>query len=200
MTSDAEFLKNQAISSILRQPDLLFQHGQASRLGRILQTPSRAKKTSQMPFQYRHNRRVQFYETDLAGIVHFANFFRYMEEAEHAFYRSLGFSVHKMVGAEGDEPVGWPRVHASADYRKPLKFEDEFQVELRVAAIGSKTIDYQFRFLGKDDELLATGKFTVICVRFDKAEGRMRAVGIPDGIKAKIQVAPADSLEEKSSN
>lgn len=149
-----------------------------------------------MPSQFRHSRRVQFSETDLAGIVHFANFFRYMEEAEHAFYRSLGFSVHKMVGQEGDEPVGWPRVHASADYRKPLKFEDEFVVELKVAALGAKTIDYEFGFLGEGDELLATGKFTVICVRFDREQGRMRAVAIPDAIRAKIEVAPAGERAE----
>ncbi|MFT4550196.1 MAG: acyl-CoA thioester hydrolase [Verrucomicrobiales bacterium] len=153
-----------------------------------------------MSYQFRHQRRVQFFETDLAGIVHFSNFFRYMEEAEHAFYRSLGFSVHKMVGEEGDDPVGWPRVHASADYRKPLKFEDEFEVELLVAAVGSKTIDYQFRFLSAGDELLATGKFTVICVRFDKGEGRMRAVTIPDAIRSQIEVAPAEALSEKSVN
>jgi len=146
---------------------------------------------SPMPYQYRHRRRVQFSETDLAGIVHFANFFRYMEEAEHAFYRSLGFSVHKMVGVHGDDPVGWPRVHASADFRKPLRFEDEFDIEVLVEAVGSKTIDYRFRFLGEGDELLATRRFTVICVRFDKGEGRMRAVGIPDAIRAQIEAAPA---------
>ena len=151
-----------------------------------------------MPYQYRHRRRVQFAETDLAGIVHFANFFRYMEEAEHAFYRSLGFSVHRMVGHEDDDPVGWPRVHAGADFRKPLKFEEEFDVELLVAALGPKTIDYQFRFFGEGDELLATGKFTVICVRFDEAAGRMRAVGIPDAIRAKIEVAPAEALGDPS--
>ena len=33
-------------------------------------------------YQFRQTRRVQFAETDLAGIVHFSNFFRYMEEAE----------------------------------------------------------------------------------------------------------------------
>ena len=153
-----------------------------------------------MPFQFRHTRRVQFAETDLAGIVHFANFFRYMEEAEHAFYRSLGFSVHKMVGVDGDDPVGWPRVHAAADFRKPLRFEDEFNVELIVAAMGPKTIDYQFRFLGDGDELLATGKFTVICVRFDYDEGRMRAVGIPDAIRSKIEVAPAGLLGDRISD
>ncbi|MGI9243471.1 MAG: acyl-CoA thioesterase [Verrucomicrobiales bacterium] len=152
-----------------------------------------------MPYQFRHRRRVQFSETDLAGIVHFANFFRYMEEAEHAFYRSLGFSVHRMVGRDGDDPVGWPRVHASADFRKPLKFEDEFEVELLVAAIGPKTIDYQFQFFAEgSDELLATGKFTVICVRFDQGEKRMRAVGIPDAIREQIEVAPAGALGDQS--
>ena len=149
-----------------------------------------------MSYQFRHQRRVQFSETDLAGIVHFSNFFRYMEEAEHAFYRSLGFSVHRMVGHEDDDPVGWPRVHASADFRKPLKFEDEFEIELLVAAVGPKTIDYQFRFLDDSDEVLATGKFTVICVRFDEASGRMRAVEIPDAIRSQIEAAPAEALAE----
>ena len=43
-------------------------------------------------FVYR--RRILFHETDLAGIVHFSNFFKYMEEAEHAFVRSIGLSIH----------------------------------------------------------------------------------------------------------
>ena len=36
-------------------------------------------------FSYEH--RVEFFETDLAGIVHFANYYRFMEQAEHAFFR-----------------------------------------------------------------------------------------------------------------
>ena len=79
-----------------------------------------------MTYQFRQTRRVQFAETDLAGIVHFSNFYRYMEEAEHAFYRSLGFSVHDMPRDAPGSKVGWPRVHASADFRNPLRFEEEF--------------------------------------------------------------------------
>ena len=37
--------------------------------------------------EFRLQRRVQFYETDAAGIVHFSWFFRYLEEAEHALWR-----------------------------------------------------------------------------------------------------------------
>ena len=43
-----------------------------------------------MPYEFKHIRRVEFAETDMAGIVHFSNFFRMMEATEHAFFRSLG--------------------------------------------------------------------------------------------------------------
>ena len=46
-----------------------------------------------MPSEYRLKRRVQFYETDMAGIVHFSWFFRYLEEAEHAMWREAGLSI-----------------------------------------------------------------------------------------------------------
>ena len=78
-----------------------------------------------MPYQYRIIRRVEFSETDMAGIVHYSNFFRYMEAAEHAFFRSIGFSV---VTRNVDPPVGWPRVHAECDYRRPIRFEDELEI------------------------------------------------------------------------
>ena len=45
--------------------------------------------------EHRLKRRVQFYETDMAGIVHFSCYFRYMEEAEHAMWREAGLSIHR---------------------------------------------------------------------------------------------------------
>ena len=59
-----------------------------------------------MPYEYKVRRRVEFSETDMAGIVHYSNFFRHMEAAEHAFFRSLGYSV---VTTQTDPPRGWPR-------------------------------------------------------------------------------------------
>lgn len=140
--------------------------------------------------QFTYTRRVQFSETDLAGIVHFSNFFRYMEEAEHAFYRSLGYSVHAMPGEDEGTTVGWPRVHAEADYRRPLRFEDEFEVELKIEEIRSKTITYKLNFwkLCAERELVAHGKVVVVCVAFDEGGGRkgMRAVSIPAHFREKI--------------
>jgi len=142
-------------------------------------------------------RRVEFAETDLAGIMHFSNFFRFMEATEHAFYRSLGFSVHEFRPEPAGPRIGWPRVHAEADYRLPLAFEEEVEIELLVQEIRRKTIRYLFRFW-KDPEgdrrLAATGIFVVVCVEFTGVGGRMGAVDIPPTIRDKIRPAPVQEL------
>jgi YbgC/YbaW family acyl-CoA thioester hydrolase len=143
-----------------------------------------------MAYEFRLRRRVEFSETDMAGIVHYSNFFRYMESAEHAFFRSLGFSV---VTREVDPPVGWPRVHASCDYMAPLRFEDEFEIQLLVTEKKSKSLTYEFRFRKIDGNAsveIARGALTVVCVRHEGA--RMKAATIPEAIAAKIEAAPAE--------
>ena len=147
-----------------------------------------------MAYRFVHRRTVAFSDTDLAGIVHFARFFPYMEDCEHAFYRSMEQSVHKMSDGDGGW-VGWPRIHASCDYRKPLRFENELEIELLVARVASKTIDYRFQFHkleGETSTVVAVGKVIVACVRFH--EGAMEAVEIPQAIRNKIVQAPEDEL------
>ena len=138
--------------------------------------------------------RVQFSDTDMAGIVHFSNFYRYMERAEHAFFRSLGLSIVDPAH-HGEERVGWPRVHAACDYFLPLKFEDEVRIELLVEEVRSKVIRYLFRFWRMDGELAAEGRFTAACVRKDPATGKMKAVSIPERIHSRIEAAPAEMLK-----
>jgi acyl-CoA thioester hydrolase len=101
---------------------------------------------------------VQFYETDMAGLVHFSWFFRYMEEAEHALWRKVGLTI-----ARPDEEIGWPRVSAAFDYHAPLRFEDEFDVAIRVVAVHSRTIEYVCH-ITKGDTRVATGTLTIACV------------------------------------
>src|SRR6188508_3403596 len=103
-----------------------------------------------MAYEHRIIRRVEFSETDMAGIMHYSNFFRFMETAEHAFYRSLGFSV---VDSNLNPRVGWPRVHAECDYRKPLHFEDLVEIHLLVTEKRSKALSFQFRFRKVNGEI-----------------------------------------------
>ena len=127
--------------------------------------------------EYIHRRRVQFYETDVAGIVHFSWFFRYMEEAEHALWREAGLSIHPP-----ESEFGWPRVAASFDFQRALRFEDEIDVHLRIAEMSRKTIRYEC-IVKKDDQQVAAGTMTIACVRKTPT---MRAVEIPDEIVKRL--------------
>ncbi len=143
--------------------------------------------------------RVQFSDTDMAGIVHFANFYRYMERAEHAFFRSIGLSIwENPADFPPEERVGWPRVHASCDFHAPLFFQETFQVELLVEEIRGKAIRYLVRCWKEDGSLAAEGRMAAACVRKDAATGKMRAVPIPERILAKIEPTPPEALSRNA--
>ena len=144
-----------------------------------------------MPFEFKATRRVEFSDTDMAGIMHYSNFFRFMETAEHGFYRSLGFSV---TMAETHPRLGWPRVHAECDYKKPLRFEDHVEIHLLVKEKRSKALSYMFRFRNIDADIeVAHGLLTIVCVAH-YPDGTMKAVNIPPEIESRIEVAPPELL------
>ncbi len=157
-----------------------------------------------MRHQFVYRRRVEFADTDVAGIMHFSNFFRFMEVTEHAFYRELGFSVHPFGDSDPTPEtlkVGWPRVHASADFRLPLRFEEEVDVELLVEEVRTKIIRYLFRFWKNPDDaetrcLAATGRVTVVCVAIDPETRQMKGVAIPSDVRERIVAAPRDLIGE----
>jgi acyl-CoA thioester hydrolase len=146
-----------------------------------------------MAYEFKAIRRVEFSETDMAGIVHYSNFFRYMETAEHGFFRALGYSV---VMHHFEPAVGWPRVRAECEYRQPLRFEDEVEIHLLVSEKKSKSLSYVFKFRklnGPAPVEVARGSLTVVCVT-KNADGKMVSATIPKPFADKVEVAPAEML------
>jgi len=148
-----------------------------------------------MPHEFRAYRTVEFSETDMAGIVHFANYFRWMESAEHAFFRSLGLVLH--ASSEG-HMQGWARVHASCDYRAPLHYQDEVEVHLVVREKRESALGYAFVFTrtapGERREV-ARGALTAVCVARASGAARMQAVPMPAEVARCVEVAPATALD-----
>jgi YbgC/YbaW family acyl-CoA thioester hydrolase len=130
---------------------------------------------------YTLTRRVLFHETDMAGVVHFSCYFRYMEEAEHALWREAGLSI-----ARRDGEIGWPRVAASFEFLKPLYFEDEFQARVRITAITNRTIRYSCA-LTKAGETIATGTMAIACV-VQQPNEPMRSIAIPPAVVERLGV------------
>lgn len=134
-----------------------------------------------MPTEFSITRRIEFAETDMAGIVHFANFFRMMEAVEHAFFRSLGLSVSMQ---HDGMHIGWPRVAVSCEFFGPVKFEDELELKLRIVRVGEKSLNYEVEFILKGRRV-ALGKATSVCCAME-AGGGMKSIMIPQAIREKL--------------
>jgi acyl-CoA thioester hydrolase len=141
-------------------------------------------------FHFSHRRLVEFADTDLAGIMHFSNFFRFVECAEHAFFRSLGFRVHV---ADGPDHQGWPRLEVSCKYLKPARFEQTLEICLRIEEIRTTSLRYSFWIFGPEPErpLLATGACSIIHVALDTRAREIRKAPIPADLRQHLENAVA---------
>lgn len=134
----------------------------------------------------------------MAGIMHFSNFFRWMEACEAGFYRSLALPLISFVPGN---VVGWPRASASCTYKAPLRFNDAVEVRLLIKELRSKAVIYVFQFRLVDaagqvqPAVLAEGEIVAVCVTADAA-GKMTAQAIPADVRAKLEVAPAAAYTE----
>jgi 4-hydroxybenzoyl-CoA thioesterase/acyl-CoA thioester hydrolase len=132
-------------------------------------------------FPFETTRRVEFCDTDAAGIMHFAAYFRYMEQAEHALWRALGLSV--VTEYEGGT-IGWPRVSADCSFHRPVRFEDELTIGVAVRRLGEKSVAFRFRFT-HDEQEVATGSIVAACCAIEPGEPP-RAIDIPPRIAQKL--------------
>jgi len=148
-----------------------------------------------MSAELRLQRRVAFSETDAAGIVHFSNYFRYFEDAEHALWRDAGLSIHG-----GESAIGWPRVSASCDYRRPLRFEQEFEIRVAIAEVTGRTIRYEGT-IDSQGERVATATWKIACVN-RLPDGGMKSTNIPANILERLApyVHPATDGGQRTSN
>jgi acyl-CoA thioester hydrolase len=137
-----------------------------------------------MAEHYKTKRRVEFRDTDAAGMAHFSVFFVYMEQAEHELLRHLGLSVH---ASDAKGVISFPRVAARCDYQRAARFEDVLDIEVAIVRLGKKSVTYEFNFMF-EGRPVASGQTTTVCCRF-AADGQPHSIPIPDTISQKLSQA-----------
>lgn len=127
-------------------------------------------------------RRIEFRDTDAAGIVHFSAFFPMMEAAEHAALRNLGLSV--MQPLVGGGHLTWPRVSAKCDYLSAARFEDLLTIDVSVRRLGTSSVTYGFLF-HDGDMRVAVGEIIAVCCIWMPGQA-LRKTAISTDIREKL--------------
>ncbi len=130
--------------------------------------------------EFKTQRKIEFADTDLGGIVHFSRYFVFMETAEHQFLDALGTSVHTVVDGK---TMGWPRVKVSCEYEGPAGYGDTLDITVRVLRKGASSMTYAIEF-EIDGRRIARGESTSVCCEMGP---NMCSVPIPDALAARIE-------------
>lgn len=136
--------------------------------------------------QFVYERRVNFAETDAAGIVHFSNYYRYMEEAEHAYFRFLGLKIVEGTPEEG--VLGWPRVSAQCQYVGPAIYNDVLHIHVNLERVGYKSLTWEMTIY-RGEKMLSLGRMKTACCRF-YADHRLESIPIPENYTALLKESP----------
>jgi len=132
------------------------------------------------PFAYRQ--RVRFGETDLQGVVYYANYLLFAEVGRVAYLRELGIVYERDLLARGvDFTIGEARVR----YHAPLRFDDEYDIKVRVGEIRHSSWTFEYAIDRADGTHGADA--STIQVMLDRMTGR--ATRIPEELRATLASA-----------
>lgn len=152
-----------------------------------------------MAYEYTTTKKIEFSETDMAGLVHFSNYFRYMEVAERDFFESLGLNL---IQSAPNDLVGYPRTRAECKFSAPLRFGDTVKIHLAVKALKDRSIDYQFRLYRitpEGTEAVAKGHLTTIYTEL-MPDGSLQSRPLSNELLEILEEAPAEVLQPKCAN
>jgi 4-hydroxybenzoyl-CoA thioesterase/acyl-CoA thioester hydrolase len=139
-------------------------------------------------------RRVEFRDTDAAGIVHFSAFFVWMESAEHELMRNAGVPV--VDRGAGGVTVSWPRVAASCDYTAAIRFGDEVDIAVSVEAVGQTSVTYGFAFSHANIPVASGRIVAVRCLMHPG--GRPEPVPLTPEVRSRLEVfMPASAHNDR---
>ena len=151
-----------------------------------------------MAYEHTSTRRIEFSETDMAGLVHFSNFFKYMETAERDFFEAAGVDL---IRTSPGELVGWPRARAECKYSAPVRFGDTIDIHIAVKAVKDRSIDFQFRIFKREADGSRTqcgkGHMTTVLTELT-SEGDLKSTELPEHVRSRISEAPKEVLARPS--
>jgi 4-hydroxybenzoyl-CoA thioesterase len=136
---------------------------------------------------------VRFSDVDHAGIVYYPVFLHYFHVAFEEFFRAR-MGARSYVSLLDEQRVGFPSVSARCDFRSPLRFGDDAEIEMTVAGVGTRSVTFRYRVYRAADAthperaLAAEGENTCAVVDLNA----FRPVPVPDELRRLL----ADLTEE----
>ena len=108
---------------------------------------------------FTYTKKAQYHETDQMGIIHHANYVKWMEEARLAYLEELGLGYRQVE----EEQVFSPVVGVGVQYKFPVRFADEVEISVSVKTYTSVKLELDYKFFNKTATQLCATASSVHC-------------------------------------
>jgi len=130
------------------------------------------------PFPFAVRQRVRFNETDMQGVVYYANYLVYAEVGRAGFLKHLGLRYAELLDGGLDFTIG----EASVRYHAPLHYDDEFDVRVRVGEV--RRVSWAFEYAVERADGQRCADMTTVQVVFDRSN--LKAARLPERLRAAL--------------
>lgn len=121
--------------------------------------------------------RIYYHDTDCGGVVYYANYLKYLEEARTEFFSEKGLSIKKLA----ESGILFVVSRQEIDYKMPASYGEVLQVDTRVSGITAVKIDFQHEIKNQDNRIVCNARTVMVCVDKD-----LKPKAIPEDVKNKI--------------
>ena len=121
--------------------------------------------------------RIHYHHTDCGGVVYYARYLDFLEEARAELFEGLGFSIKDLMS----RGVNFAVARQEIDYKRPARYGDVVEVRPRVAAFSGVRVEFRYDVDDQDGRRLAEARTVLVCVG-----ANMKPRRLPEDVRAKL--------------
>lgn len=123
--------------------------------------------------------RIYYHHTDSGGVVYYANYLEFLEEARTDFLEGKGISIKEMVS----QGFLFVVARQEIDYKLPAFYADVLEVETRLGRVSGVKLEFEYGIKNQRDQAVCTAKTILACV-----DNTFKPQLIPEDIRKKLAV------------
>ena len=122
--------------------------------------------------------KIYYHDTDCGGVVYYANYLKYLEEARSEYFEERGLIIKDML----KDGIGFVVARQEIDYRSPSFYGDTLEVKTRITDASSTRVNFEYDIVKDSGKLVASAKTVIVFV--DKT---LKPKRIPEDILKKLE-------------
>jgi acyl-CoA thioester hydrolase len=121
--------------------------------------------------------RIYYHHTDCGGVVYYANYLNFLEEARTEYFAKKNASIKDLA----DSGVMFVVARQEIDYKFPAVYADELEIQTQVAQMTGVRLEFLHEVYNQNKKLIIKAKTILVCV--DKT---LKPQAIPEDLRKKL--------------